>query len=152
MIVSGGDPGALALAQLAAEAQFETLLLRPGGPDGPPPFPKVTYLRGEPADLLPALGVDRWTAYVGATHEDHHDLGGCLHALRHGAGYVAMIGAKSRAAARLAALQAAGASAEDLARLHLSPGIGGLGKAPWEVAIGIMAEVMQALNPGRERA
>lgn len=152
LIVSGGDPGALALAQLGAEAQFETLLLRPGGPSGPSPFPKVVYHRGEPSDLLPKLGVDRWTAYVGATHEDHHDLGGCLHALRHGAGYVAMIGAKSRASGRLAALAAAGATKEELARLHLAPGIAGLGKAPWEVAVGILAEVMQALNPTRERA
>jgi xanthine dehydrogenase accessory factor len=152
LIVSGGDPGALALAKLGAEAQFETLLLRPDGPEGPPPFADVRYLRGEPSALLPDLSMDRWTAYVGATHEDHHDLGGCLHALRHGAGYVAMIGAKSRAGARLAALEAAGATAEELARLHLSPGIAGLGKAPWEVAVGILAEVMQALNPARERA
>lgn len=152
LIVSGGDPGALALAQLGAEAQFETLLLRPGGPSGPSPFPKVTYLRAEPAEALPELGVDRWTAYVGATHEDHHDLGGCLHALRHGAGYVAMIGARSRAPGRLAALEAAGATPDELARLHLAPGIAGLGKAPWEVAVGILAEVMQALNPAQERA
>ena len=152
LIVSGGDPGALALAQLAAEAQFETVLLRPGGPDSPSPFAKVAYLRGEPAELLPELGVDPWTAYVGATHEDHHDLGGCLQALRGGAGYVAMIGAKSRAAGRLAALAAAGATPEELARLHLAPGIAGLGKAPWEVAVGILAEVMQALNPAQDRA
>lgn len=152
LIVSGGDPGALALAQLAAEAQFDTVLLRPGGPGGPSPFAKVQYLREEPAEALPRIGVDRWTAYVGATHEDHHDLGGCLHALRHGAGYVGMIGAKSRAPQRLAALEAAGATAEELARLHLSPGIAGLGKAPWEVAVGILAEVMQALNPAQERA
>jgi xanthine dehydrogenase accessory factor len=39
-----------------------------------------------------------------------------------------------------------------LARLHLAPGIAGLGKAPWEVAVGILAEVMQALNPAQERA
>ncbi len=152
LIVSGGDPGALALARLAAEAQFETILLRPGGPESPPPFAGVTYLREEPSEALPRLRPDRWTAYVGATHEDHHDLGGCLQALRHGAGYVAMIGAKSRAEGRLAALRAAGAGEDELARLRLSPGIAGLGKAPWEVATGILAEVMQALNPARERA
>jgi xanthine dehydrogenase accessory factor len=152
LIVSGGDPGALALAQLAAEAQFETILLRPGGPPGPAPFAKVEYLREEPGEVLPRLGVDRWTAYVGATHEDHHDLGGCLHALRHGAGYVGMIGAKSRTPERLHALEAAGATKAELAALHLSPGIAGLGKAPWEVAVGILAEVMQALNPAQERA
>ncbi|PZQ57082.1 MAG: XdhC family protein [Novosphingobium pentaromativorans] len=152
LIVSGGDPGALAAAQLAAMAQFETILLRPDGPLEPPPFPVSRYMRADPRTALEELGVDRWTAYLGATHEDHHDLGGCLAALRGGAGYVGMIGAKSRAAARIGALEAAGATAEELARLNLSPGVTGLGKAPWEVATGIMAEIMQALNPARERA
>lgn len=152
LIVSGGDPGALAVAKLGADAQLETILIRPGGPETPPPFAVSQYLREEPADALPRIGVDAWTAYVGATHEDHHDLAGCLHALRRGAAYVAMIGAKSRAEGRLAALSAAGASEEELSRLRLSPGISGLGKAPWEVATGIMAEVLQALNPAGERA
>lgn len=150
LIVSGGDPGALALAQLGAQARFETFLVRPGGPDAPPPLSGIRYLRAEPAAALQELGLDRWTAFLGATHEDSHDLPACLHALRHGAGYVGMIGAKARAPGRIAALEAAGASPEDLARLHLSPGIAHLGKAPWEVATGIMAEVMQALNPARE--
>ncbi|MGH6746449.1 xanthine dehydrogenase accessory factor [Novosphingobium sp. PhB57] len=152
LIVSGGDPGALAAAQLAALSQFETILLRPDGPHEPPPFAVSRYLRTEPAAALAELGVDRWTAYLGATHEDHHDLGGCLAALRGGAGYVGMIGARSRAGARLAALEAAGATPGELARLNLSPGVAGLGKSPWEVATGIVAEIMQALNPAHERA
>ncbi|MEO6092486.1 MAG: XdhC family protein [Novosphingobium sp.] len=152
LIVSGGDPGALALARLGAEARFDTILLRPGGPEAPPPFVGVTYLREEPVEALSRLGVDRWTAYVGATHEDQHDLAGCLHALRGGAGYVALIGARSRAGDRLAALEAGGATRQELARLQLSPGVRGLGKAPWEVATGIVAEVMRAMNPAQERA
>lgn len=152
LIVTGGDPGALALAKLSEAAQFETILVRPSGPEAPPPFPVSRYLRAEPADAVAELGIDRWTAYVGATHEDHHDLGGILAALRGRAGYVGMIGARSRAPERLAALEAAGATPEDLKRLSLSPGITGLGKAPWEVATGILAEVMQALNPAHERA
>ncbi len=152
IIVSGGDPGALAVAQLAAMARFETILLRPDGPETPPPFAVTHYMREEPAQALERLGIDRWTAYLGATHEDHHDLGGCLAALRGGAGYVGMIGAKSRTAGRLAALEAAGATAAELEAIHLSPGVPGLGKAPWEVATGIVAEIMQALNPARERA
>lgn len=152
LIVTGGDPGALALARLGADARFETILVRPNGPQTPPPFPVSQYLREPVTEALARLGLDRWTAYVGATHEDEHDLGGCLAALRGGAGYVAMIGAKSRAPARLNALVAAGASAAQLERLQLSPGISGLGKAPWEVATGILAQVMQALNPAHERA
>ncbi|MCJ2178429.1 XdhC family protein [Novosphingobium album (ex Hu et al. 2023)] len=152
LIVTGGDPGALAAAQLGALARFETILVRPQGPEAPPPFPVSQYLRTATAEAVATLGVDRWTAYLGATHEDEHDLGGCLAALRGKAGYVAMIGAKSRAPGRLAALEALGATPEELARLHLSPGITGLGKSPWEVATGIIAEIMQALNPASERA
>ncbi|MBH0114184.1 XdhC family protein [Novosphingobium sp. YJ-S2-02] len=152
VIVSGGDPGALAVAHLCALARFATVLVQPDGPQQPPPFALDSYLRESPSTAVESLGVDRWSAYIGATHEDHHDLGGCLAALRGGAGYVGMIGARSRAPARLAALEAAGASAEELARLRLSPGMTGLGKSPWEVATGIVAEIMQALNPARERS
>ncbi|MBM3596251.1 MAG: XdhC family protein, partial [Alphaproteobacteria bacterium] len=144
VIVSGGDPGALAVARMATMAGFETVLVRPGGPDGPPPFPVSRYLRGEPEDALKAIPVDGWTAYVGATHEDHHDLGGCLAALRGCAAWVGMIGARSRSEGRLAALRAAGASEEGLTRLHLNPGDPALGKAPFEVATGILAEIMKA--------
>ena len=62
-----------------------------------------------------------------------------------------MIGAKSRAGGRKATLTSMGASDEELSRLHLSPGIPGLGKAPWEVATGILGEIMQAMNPARDR-
>ncbi len=151
IVVSGGDPGALALAQLAMAAQFETILVRPDGPEGAPPFRVSRYLRDPVPLALEAIGIDRWTAFVGATHEDHHDLAACLHALRHDAAWTGMIGAKSRAGDRMAALKAAGASEAELARLHLSPGVPGLGKAPWEVATGILAEIMLALNPERER-
>jgi xanthine dehydrogenase accessory factor len=144
VIVSGGDPGALAIARLASQAGIETVLVRPGGPETPPPFPVARYLRGEPAAMLADIGVDRWTAYVGATHEDHHDLGGCLAALRGGAGWVGMLGARSRAPGRLQALRNAGASEAHLARLQLTPGMPALGKAPFQVATGVLGAIMQA--------
>ena len=152
LIVSGGDPGALAAARLAAMAGFETVLVRPDGPHSPPPFPVSRYMRAAPGDALAELRIDRWTAYLGATHEDEHDLGGCLAALRGGAAWVGMIGAKSRADGRMGALRAHGASETELARLNLSPGVTGLGKSPFEVATGIIAQIMQAMNPAAERA
>ena len=117
---------------------------KPLGVSESPPFPVSRYSRCEPSDALDALGVDGWTAYIGATHEDHHDLGGCLAALRGKATWVGMIGARSRTEGRLAALRAGGASEEELARLHLSPGDPSLGKAPFEVATGILADIMKA--------
>lgn len=152
LVVSGGDPGALALASLAQQANFEAVLVRPDGPAAPSPFSVARYMRTSVVDALEELGIDAWTAFIGATHEDHHDLAACLHALRHGAAWVGMIGAKSRAGGRMAALEAAGAGKDELARLNLSPGVAGLGKAPFEVATGILAQVMQAMNPALERA
>ncbi len=152
LIVSGGDPGALALACLASQAGFDTVLVRPDGPAGEPPFAGTTYLRCEPEVALDRYPCDAWTAYVGATHEDHHDLAACLKAVRQGAAYVGMIGARTRATGRMASLKALGASDDEIDGLHFSPGIAGLGKAPWEVATGIMAEVMQAMRVAQNLA
>jgi xanthine dehydrogenase accessory factor len=141
-IVSGGDPTALAVAALAAQARFETTLVRPDGPEIPPPLANVAYRRDSTTDALAALGLDRWTAYIGASHEDHTDLPATLAALQGGAGYVGIIGALDRAGARRHALAEAGASEEQLARLHMPAGATVLGKAPWRVATGVIAEVM----------
>jgi len=152
LVVSGGDPAALAIAQLGAQAQFETTLVRPGGPPQPPPLAGVSYRREDPPAALARIGVDRWMAFVGATHEDQHDLAACLYALRYGAAYVGMIGAKSRVPGRQAALRAAGASEQEVVGLRFSPGITGLGKAPWAVATGIVADILQVMNPAGDRA
>ena len=132
-MVSGGDPGALALARLASQAQFETVLIRAGGPESPPPFAGVTYLRSEPAAALARLVVDRWTAYVGATHEDEHDLPACLAAVRGGAGLDRDDRCQGRApgvaAPRLPRL---GRARRNWPAIRFSPGIAGA----WQGAVG----------------
>ena len=113
-------------AAVAASAHFETLLVRPDGPDAGPPLDGVTYLRGVPEAVLEELKVDGWTAYVGATHEDHHDLAACLHAVRAGAAWVGMIGAKSRAeGGRVADRQRASGGPQHRLRLSALPGADG---------------------------
>ena len=145
-IVTGGDPGALALAKLAQDAGLETHLVRPNGPEGDPPFPVYRYHRSGTAEAVAELGADRWTVYLGATHEDDQDLPGCRAALEAGAAYVAMLGARSRSAERRDALLAQGIDVAMLERLHLHPGIDGLGKAPWDIAISVIAEALRALR------
>ena len=145
-IVTGGDPGALALAKLAQDAGFETHLVRPGGPQSEPPFAVAGYHRTGTQEALATLGADRWTAYIGATHEDELDLPGVRAALEKGAGYVAMLGARSRSEERRETLLAGGIDPALLERLHLHPGIEGMGKSPWEVAIAVIAQAMQTLQ------
>ncbi len=146
LLVSGGDPIALAIAKLANEAGFDTVLARPDGPEDGPQLAGVRYVRAEPLLALQQFGPDRWTAFVGATHEDVHDVPACHAALCGGAGYVGLIGAFSRSAERTAALTALGSDLKLLGELHMPAGLTGLGKAPWEVAVSVLAEVMQAMN------
>lgn len=143
LVVLGGDPTALAIASLGAQAGFETTLVRPKGPEEPPPF-DVAYLRDEPAAALEAAGLDAWTAVAVATHEAEADHAALAAALPSPAFYVGALGARRRAADRIASLEAAGLGAADIARLRTPIGLQIGGKAPWEVAISVIAEIIQA--------
>src|SRR5690606_36741353 len=144
LIVTGSDPSALAVASLGAQTGFETTLIRPNGPLEPPPLTDVAYRR-DPADAaLAAIGLDRWTAVATATHDMDHDQAALAVALPSEAFYVGLLGARSRLPERLDRLRAAGVSPADLARLHAPIGLDLGGKAPWEVAVAVIAEIMAA--------
>jgi xanthine dehydrogenase accessory factor len=149
LIVVGGDPTALAIAQLGAQSELETTLVRPKGPSGPPPIPGVGYRRDEPAEAFEAIGVDPWTAIAIATHDLETDRAALRAALPSRAGYVGLLGARRRIADRLAPLRAAGAPESLFAKLHAPIGLDIGGKAPWEVAVSVIGEVM-ALRYARD--
>jgi xanthine dehydrogenase accessory factor len=139
-VVLGGDPSALAIAWLGSLAGFETTLVRPKGPEAPPPF-EVAYRRDEPGAALAAVGLDPWTAVAVATHEAEADHAALIVALPSKAFYVGALGARRRAPDRLAALRAAGVGEGDIARLRTPIGLDIGGKAPWEVAVSVLGEI-----------
>ena len=140
LVVLGGDPTALAIAWLGAQSGYETTLVRPKGPETPPPF-EVAYSRDEPAPALAAIGLDPWTAVAVATHEAEADHAALTVALPSRAFYVGALGARRRAPDRLAWLRGAGVSEGDIARLRTPIGLDIGGKAPWEVAISVLGEI-----------
>lgn len=142
LVVVGGDPTALAIAQLGVQAGFETTLVRPKGPETPPPIPGVVYRRDEPAQALAALGPDPWTAVAIATHDIETDHAALTAALPSQAGYVGLLGARRRLMGRLAELRADGLSESAIARLHAPIGLDIGGKAPWDVAISVIGEIV----------
>jgi len=141
LIVLGADPTALAIAALGVEAGCETTLVRPKGPDEPPPLSGLAYRRDEPAAALAAIGLDPWTAVAVATHDAELDHAALVAALPSPAFYVGALGARRRVPDRLGGLTGAGLSEADVARLHAPIGLDIGGKAPWEVAIAVMAEI-----------
>ena len=149
LIVVGGDPTALAIAQLGALAEFETTLVRSKGPQTPPPIPGLAYRRDEPKAAFAAIGVDEWTAIAIATHDLETDRAALHAALPSGASYVGLLGARRRIADRLAPLRADGASEEMFDKLRAPIGLDIGGKAPWEVAVSVIGEIM-ALRYARD--
>lgn len=141
LVVVGGDPTALAIAELGVKSGFETTLVRPKGPETPPPIAGVGYRRDEPGAALAAIGLDPWTAVAVATHDLDTDREALAAALPSQAGYVGLLGARRRLAGRLAELQAGGMAEAALARLHAPIGLDIGGKAPFEVAISVIGEI-----------
>jgi xanthine dehydrogenase accessory factor len=142
LAVVGSDPIALAIASLGAQAGFETTLVRPKGPEAPPPLAGVAYSRAEPDQALNEVGLDPWTAVAVATHDWDTDQAALLAALPSPASYVGVLGARRRLPERLMRLRAAGLDEACLDRMKAPIGLDLGGKAPWEVAVSVIAEII----------
>ncbi|MBI1684838.1 XdhC family protein [Caulobacter hibisci] len=153
LVVMGGDPTALALASLGAQAGFETTLVRPKGPLAAPPLAGVAYSRAAPAEALAAIGLDAWTAVAVCSHDMTLDHQALLAALPSRCSYVGLLGARRRLAERLAALRASGLTERDLVKLRAPIGLDLGGKAPFEVAIAVIGEIIATRHgqPALER-
>jgi len=146
LVVVGGDPISLAIARLANDAGFDTALVRPKGPAEPPPLPGVRYFRGEAAQAFAELGLDPWTAVAVATHDIEIDHDALAQALSSTAGYVGALGSRRRLPERLARLQAEGLSEAAVARLKAPIGLNIGARAPWHIAVSVVAEAIQTLQ------
>jgi xanthine dehydrogenase accessory factor len=142
LAVVGADPTALAIAALGAQAGFETTLIRPKGPIEPPPLPGVAYSRAEPDEAFAEVGIDPWTSIAIATHDWDTDQDALTAALPSQAFYIGVLGAKRRLPERFARLSAAGVTDDQLARLRAPIGLDLGGKAPWEVAVSVIGEIV----------
>lgn len=149
LAIVGRDPVALAIARLSSEGGFETHLIRPKGPSAPPPLPGVTYHRGEAGEALRALGLDRWTYVAVATHALEDDEDALTTALPSQAAYVGVLGARRRLPERLSRLRSLGVPPQALGRLHAPIGLDIGGKAPFEIAVSVLAEIMAEANRRR---
>ncbi|AQR62075.1 hypothetical protein BZG35_10795 [Brevundimonas sp. LM2] len=143
LVVIGSDAFALAMAAAGQAQGWEVTLVRPKGPDTPPPL-AIDYRRDDPAAALSALELDRWTAVAVATHDADLDHEALTTALRQDTGYVGVLGARRRLPERLARLEAEGVTPEALKRLHAPIGLPIAARAPHEVAAAVIAEIIGA--------
>jgi len=142
LVLAGGSPTVLAIAKLASEAGWEPWILRPGGPATAPPIERLRYMRTDIKASLTSLKIDPWTAVISAAHDDDIDDEVTVSGLCNNAPYIGILGASSRVTTRIERLRKRGIvfAPKDIR----SPiGLPHCGKAPWEVAVSVIAELLQ---------
>jgi len=136
-----------ALAPMAAIAGFEPTIIDPRTAFATSErFPDVVLLPEWPEDALPRLEVDAYTAMAALTHDPKIDDGALVHAFERRCFYIGALGSRKTHARRLERLRARGVGEEELARMDAPIGLDIGSESPAEIAVAVLASVIQALR------
>ncbi len=97
-------------------------------------------------DVFPRVAVDDSTYIVIATRGHDHDFDAVMAALHTKAGYIGLLGSKRKKTLFLENLEKEGFSREDIGRVIIPVGIPIGSVTPEEIAISIMAQIIQTRN------
>lgn len=151
MIIVGAVHIAKALVPMATVAGFAVTLVDPREA-----FVQATAqdqvraIVAWPDEAMADLCPDRWTAVVTLTHDPKLDDPALSAALRSEAFYIGALGSRKTHAKRLERLRAEGFSDADLARIHGPVGLAINAVSPAEIAVSILAQVVQTLRAARQ--
>jgi xanthine dehydrogenase accessory factor len=112
----------------------------------PERFPGVVLLAEWPDVAVPKVGLDAFTALAALTHDPKIDDGALAAALAAGCFYVGALGSRKTHAKRLDRLRERGVDERALARLRAPIGLPIGAQSPAEIAVAILAEVIEALR------
>lgn len=147
LVVIGAVHISQALAPMARLVGYDAVIVDPRTAFASPErFPDMRVLAEWPDVALPALAVDRYTALVALSHDPKIDDPALLHAFGRDCFYIGALGSKRTHARRRERLQAQGASAADLARIHAPIGLPIGAASPPEIAVAILAEITARLR------
>ncbi len=152
LVVIGAVHISQALAPMAKIAGFDTEIIDPRTAFATAERFAGTTLHAEwPEDVLAHRPLDRYTALAALTHDpkiDDHPIAAALEA---GCFYVGALGSRKTHAKRLERLAGEGLSAKALDRIRAPIGLPIGAASPAEIAVAVLAEVVQALR-SREMA
>jgi xanthine dehydrogenase accessory factor len=150
LIVIGAVHTAIALVQFANLLGFQTVVLDARAAFATPErfgHAHALLIRW-PADSLAELAPDETTYIVVLTHDAKIDDPALAYAVTTPARYIGALGSRRTHAKRLESLRALGVGEAELARIHAPIGLDLGGNKPEEIALAIMAEVVQVKNGG----
>ena len=110
-------------------------------------FPDVDVIRQWPDEAFAALSPDASTAVAALSHDPKIDDPALRAALASDAFYVGALGSRKTHAGRLQRLSASGMDDEALQRIHAPIGLPLGGRAPAEIAVSILAEIIRNRYP-----
>lgn len=153
LLLIGAGQLSQAVAQMAAMLDFEVLVCDPREEyaatlgAGMNEMRGIRRIEGMPDDVVRELVPDAHTAIVALTHDPKLDDMALLEALQSSAFYVGALGSRRNQDARKERLaEHFDLSAQELARLHGPVGLALGAKTPAEIAVSIVAEIVQVKN------
>jgi xanthine dehydrogenase accessory factor len=114
-------------------------------------FPEVTLLAEWPEEALQKAPFDGYTAFVALTHDPKIDDPALIAALRSDCFYIGALGSRKTHGKRLERLAAAGFGEADVSRIHAPIGLDIGAVSPAEIALAILAEIVQGLRGPRRK-
>lgn len=136
-----------ALAPMASIAGYPVEIIDPRTAFATPErFPNVALHAEWPEDVLKLRPLDSYTALAAVTHDPKIDDFALKAALDAGCFYIGALGSRKTHAKRVERLLALGASADQLARIHAPIGLDIGAASPAEIAVAVLAQVVQAFR------
>ncbi len=148
LLLIGAGQLSQAVAQMAQMLDFEVLVCDPREEYAATlRMDNVIRVQGMPDDVVRDMNADAHTAIVALTHDSKLDDMALMEALHSNAFYVGALGSKRNQATRKARLiEHFGMTESDFARLHGPVGLRLGAKTPAEIAVSIVAEIVQVKN------
>jgi len=144
MVIVGAVHITQALAPMAAMAGFEVVVVDPRRAFATSErLPGVTVTTEWPDEALARIGLDAQTAVVTLSHDPKLDDPALIAALQSQAFYIGALGSSRTHARRVARLTEAGL-ADAIPRIHAPVGLDLGGRSPAEIAVSVIAQVIQA--------
>lgn len=144
LIVVGAVHIAQALAPMASLMDFDVTVIDPRRAFASDSrFPGVKVMQDWPDEALEQLGLDPATAVVTLTHDPKLDDPALEYALKSDAFYVGSLGSKRTHAKRKDRLLEAGITDAQFARIHGPVGLSIGAKSPSEIAVSILAQIVE---------
>jgi CTP:molybdopterin cytidylyltransferase MocA/xanthine/CO dehydrogenase XdhC/CoxF family maturation factor len=144
IVIVGAVHIAQALAALAASAGYRVRVIDPRTPYATTErFPGVTLQHAWPDEALAAQPLTSRSALVVLAHDPKLDDAALAAALRSPVSYIGALGSRRTHARRLARLETQGFSKTEVAKIHGPVGLAIGARTPSEIAIAILAELVQ---------